>query len=1610
MTGLSGAGVRVLLIGTGTHDGPTLTSVPSVPRAVEALRTRLLDVCGVPPDRLRTAIDLPDAQSMAQAITHEAQLAETTLLIHYVGHGLIGPGDELYLAARSTDALTPGLAAHQALPVSAVREALTSCRASSVVVVLDCCFSGRADLGSRTQSSVALPPAHGMYVLSSAEQLALAPQDAEYPAFTGELIRLLDEGDPLGPPLLTLDAVYEYLFRALNSRGGPRPRRQAGDRSGALVIAPNRAAPAPAADEPGPQNGAPDGAAEGAADGAADGRDPARQEPPQSPGRSPYLGLESFTEADAAYFHGRERLVDEVLRAAARALADARPLVLVGPSGAGKTSLLHAGLLPRAREGGSPQLPGSEGWRYEVMSPGDDPVRALAGILHTEAASLRTDPASASVAAADAVRQGAAGRGTALVVDQLEEMFTFCRSQRDRELFLSALGGAAAGGALVVLALRADFYGQAQTLPELADTLQHHQVLAGPLRSDELRAAVEAPAAAAGLSFEEGLVDLLLHELGGAHLPEGPAGILPLLSHTLWATWRRRRGARLTFAGYQRSGGVTEAIATSADRVYGRLDEAGQQAVRRMLPRLVRVDDDSVDTVRPADRGAVLDGLADPAAAERALGELADARLLVLDENTVRISHDALLRGWPLLRQWVAEDREWLRVRQQIAADAAAWHRAGNDPSLLYRGARLASAREAAGRAMGVGPGGGAGAGAGSGGGVGPGASFGSGAGSGGGSGPGAGSGSGVGSGSGSGVRSGSDAGSGSGVGSGSGSDAGSVSGAGSGPRTGPAGGPAAGAGTGAARGSGPAGDSAPGADSALLVFLDASARRERRARRLRRTAVGALTALAVLAATGGVAAGVFQRQAVAQRNHAVARLVAAEADELRGTQSGLAKQLSMTAYHLDPGAGTATLFAGLETQGTFGADQPVTDLAVGHDGRTLARSTGNSVVLSDMQGHRLGGAGLPGAGALALSPDSRLLAATSSKGAVRLWAVQDRSRLRPVELPGVRPAGSVDPVAFSPDGRLLAVGSSSGAVRIWDVSDPRAVRLSRTLTGQTGAVDSVVFAPSGQGHLLATSGADGKIRLWHPDGRARSSALATLTGAKADSDLARMPLHRLAFTPDGRRLVGPGDGRKTDLRLWNVTDPAHPVSLASASRFDSIHSAACQSNTQVTTAFSPDGGTLALTCKGSLQLWVMAKDQSHLTFGSERAGTADVHGAEGPALFGARGHQLFQAGTQGIQVWYVEDAPRIGAAATFGVKPSGFQYSTLFSGGKRRLFLVQGANYGILRDLTGGVAHHRLLANLPGSGDIGSEGAAFSPDGRILALSEKSGDEQVIGLIDTRRPKSKPVGTIREDLTNGLEDAQFSPDGKTLAIADNNDYRPAASHGPAVRLFDVSDPAHPRKLVSLPGDVFYVRYSPDGRLLTANTADTLLQWDVSDRGHPVALPTQRLTSGAALSQSAFSPDGRVLAVADSAGVTRFWKVGHDRLSGPPTVARTGSSGTGIAFSPDGSTLALAIGAQLDTPTGSAKSHIALWDAGNPSSVHLLGAFSYGDDLESSPLSYSGAGQGPPLLGSMGDSATVWNTDPDYLIRVMCLSTGDVITREEWARYVPDTPYDPPCS
>lgn len=651
---LAGEGARALIIATATHHDSQLPSVPAAERTARALADRLIEVCGMPAERVRLLVDPASSREIAQAVTEEAALATATLLVHYVGHGLRGPGGGLYLAASSTDQLTPGLAGHQAYPYLELRQALASASAGALVVVLDCCFSGRAPAGAPALDGIFdSPPVHGFYLLGSAEQLALAPEDAAYTTFTGELIELLDRGDPRGGPSLTLDDAYDHLFQAMRTRGAPVPRRQEGGRTGQMILAPNAA--------------------------FVPSEDSTHTAEEQSPGRSPYPGLAPFTEQDARVFHGRARAADELFEAVRRQLAEEGLLLVVGASGSGKSSLVQAGLLPRVR---------SLGWRCTSITPGERPLERLATAVGaaegSAAADALVDPAGASEWLPED------GRPLLVVVDQLEEMFTLCPSEDERAAFagaLAALGGV--GRAVVLGAVRADFYAQVTGHPELAEALRSRQFLVEPMAQEQLRAAIEEPARVGGLHLDDALPDLILTELGATRRQGAEPGALPLMSHALWTTWRRRRGNRLTVRDYREAGGIGGTIAKSADDLLESLDQPARDAVRLMLPRLVRVGEDTVDTALRLDRAGLTRGLPADAAA-RALQALTEARLVTADQDVVRISHEVLLTSWPRLREWIDEDRRWLGTVQRLAADARSWLAADRtDASLLYRGARL---------------------------------------------------------------------------------------------------------------------------------------------------------------------------------------------------------------------------------------------------------------------------------------------------------------------------------------------------------------------------------------------------------------------------------------------------------------------------------------------------------------------------------------------------------------------------------------------------------------------------------------------------------------------------------------------------------------------------------------------------------------------------------------------------------------------------------------------------------------------------------------------------------------------------------------------------------
>ena len=281
----------------------------------------------------------------------------------------------------------------------------------------------------------------------------------------------------------------------------------------------------------------------------------------------PYRGLEPFEEEHAELFFGRERDVQRLLE-----MLTASPLVcVVGSSGCGKSSLVRAGLIPRLRDG---TLPGVEDCRVCVLRPGARPLQALATQLallgpgqamQATLDGLAADRRTLRLAVSLALGADRPGSRVVIVVDQLEEVFTLCGDERERQQFFANLlhaASATGGQTIVVLTIRADFYGRCAPYPELAQHTAQSLALIGPMDPDELRHVIGQPARTVGLSFDSGLVQTILDDVGT------DAGALPLLEHALLEVWRRRVGDQLTLDGYVQAGRVEGALAQRAEQVY----------------------------------------------------------------------------------------------------------------------------------------------------------------------------------------------------------------------------------------------------------------------------------------------------------------------------------------------------------------------------------------------------------------------------------------------------------------------------------------------------------------------------------------------------------------------------------------------------------------------------------------------------------------------------------------------------------------------------------------------------------------------------------------------------------------------------------------------------------------------------------------------------------------------------------------------------------------------------------------------------------------------------------------------------------------------------------
>lgn len=399
-----------------------------------------------------------------------------------------------------------------------------------------------------------------------------------------------------------------------------------------------------------------------------------------APDVCPWKGLESYDVGDASWFAGRERLVAELV---AR-LAGHRLIGVVGASGSGKSSAIRAGLLAALAED---VLPGSSTWRQILLRPGAHPMQELArkalGTRRVEVGDLLAHMIRGETSADDA--------RVMVVVDQLEELWTACDDEGERDAFLDVLAELAVdptSPVTVVLAVRADYVGELADHAELAAGLAGCTVLVGAPSPAEVRRAVERPAHAAGLRLEEGLTDAIVGDAGSE------PGLLPLLSTSLRRLWQARQGRDLTLGAYVEMGGLDGAIASLAEDAYASLPHEEQVTARTLLVRLAGPGEGTGVTRR---RVALEELEALPRDGVRdVVRGLAAARLLTVSDGHVEVAHEALFREWPRLRGWLAEDASGRAVQRRLAPAASEWDSEGREPTLLWRGTRLAAGLDVA--------------------------------------------------------------------------------------------------------------------------------------------------------------------------------------------------------------------------------------------------------------------------------------------------------------------------------------------------------------------------------------------------------------------------------------------------------------------------------------------------------------------------------------------------------------------------------------------------------------------------------------------------------------------------------------------------------------------------------------------------------------------------------------------------------------------------------------------------------------------------------------------------------------------------------------------------
>lgn len=418
---------------------------------------------------------------------------------------------------------------------------------------------------------------------------------------------------------------------------------------------------------------------------------PAKVPAPRRVRRNPYKGLEPFEEGDSADFYGRDDVIERLLDV----LMTGGLTAIIGASGSGKSSLVKAGVIPQLRQGA---VPGSDEWAIVSMVPGADPFDEFhiglrsAALVH--GASLAGQGSGELRAALLAALDGPSSRAL-LFVDQFEEVFSTEVDQATRLRFVDNLVDLATDPAhhvRVILTLRADFSDRPLDHPRLGELMARGSVLLAPMLPEQIEDAIRRPAARVGVEVEPGLVSEIVRDVSSA------AAYLPLLQYVLAELFERRSEDRLTVHAYRSLGGLHGVLERRAEATYASLDRAAQIATRQLFLRMVHVGDHGEETRRRLPVSE-LRGLGKSGDIDTALEAFDAVRLITYDRDpvtrapTVEVAHETVIRHWTRYRIWVDEARADLMAHRRLAASAAIWSQAAEDPSYLLTGGPLAAAQ-----------------------------------------------------------------------------------------------------------------------------------------------------------------------------------------------------------------------------------------------------------------------------------------------------------------------------------------------------------------------------------------------------------------------------------------------------------------------------------------------------------------------------------------------------------------------------------------------------------------------------------------------------------------------------------------------------------------------------------------------------------------------------------------------------------------------------------------------------------------------------------------------------------------------------------------------------